>query len=382
MKRNLYLMYSINFLQGMIFYASIATLYRQAAGVSVFQLTLIESISLLLSLAFEIPWGVLADRIGYRRTLIVCNALYFVSKIIFWQARGFGGFLLERVLLAVIISGLSGVDTSVLYLSCGKEDSQRVFGFYQGLGTAGLLFAAAVYALFIGEDYRAAGFLTVVTYGIAALLSLGLREVRPAQREGRASLGHSLAVLRETLSNRSLLLLIAGVALMHEVNQTITVFLNQLQYTRSGMTAKLISGAYILVMLCGLVSMLSAPLTKKLRPKYFGGALFAVCGLACLTLAFTENPILSVFGILLIRVCYSLMSPLGTRLQNEALTTPDRATALSMGMLIADLLAVFSNLVFGKLAELDLSAAMCFGAFLCALGAGLYLMGLKRKNQN
>ena len=169
---------------------------------------------------------------------------------------------------------------------------------------------------------------------------------------------------------------------MHEVNQTITVFLNQLQYTRSGMTARLISGAYILVMLCGLVSMLSAPLTKRLKPKFFGGALFAVCGLACLTLAFTENPLLSVLGILLIRVCYGLISPLGARLQNEAITTPDRATALSMGALIADLLAVFTNLVFGKLAEFDLSAAMCFGAFLCVLGMGLYLGGLKRKLRN
>lgn len=194
--------------------------------------------------------------------------------------------------------------------------------------------------------------------------------------------GHSLAVLRETISNRSLLFLIAGTALLHEVNQTITVFLNQLQYTRSGMPVRLISGAYILMMLCGLVSVLSAPLTKKLRPKFFGAALFAVCGLACLALAFTENPLLSVFGILIIRVCYSLMSPLGTRLQNEAVTTPDRATALSMGALIADVLAVFTNLVFGKLAEADLSGAMCFGAFLCVLGALLYLGGLRGKMQH
>lgn len=381
MKRNLYLMYSINFLQGMVFYSSVATLYRQAAGVSVFQITLIESISLLLSLAFEIPWGVLADRIGYRRTMIVCNALYFISKIVFWRANGFGGFLLERVLLAVIVSGLSGVDSSILYLSCGEGGSQRVFGIYQGLGTAGLLSAAAVYALFIGENYRAAGFLTVVTYGAAALLTLGLREVRPEQRGGRVSLGHSLAVLRQTLSNRSLLLLIAGAALLHEVNQTITVFLNQLQYTRAGMPVRLISGAYILMMLCGLVSVLSAPLTERFKPKFFGGALFAVCGLACLALAFTANPLLSVLGILLIRVCFSLMSPLGARLQNESITTPDRATALSMGALIADVLAVFTNLVFGRLAELELSAAMCFGAFLCALGAALYLGGLKSKLQ-
>jgi len=53
--RNIRLMYAIALLQGMVFYGPIATLYRQAAGVSVFQITLIESISLALALALEVP---------------------------------------------------------------------------------------------------------------------------------------------------------------------------------------------------------------------------------------------------------------------------------------------------------------------------------------
>ncbi len=378
MKRNLFFMYSISFFQGMVFYSSIATLYRQAAGLSIFQITMIESISLVLSLAFEIPWGVLADRIGYRRTIIVCSTLFFISKIIFWKSQNFADFLMERVLLAIVLSGLSGVDTSILYLSCSEDDSQRAFGIYEGFGTAGILFATAIYTVFIEENYRAASFLTVISYGLAAILSFGLKEVKSTQKGERMSLGHSLTILKETLFNRSLLFLIVGIALLREVNQTITVFFNQLQYTKAGMSVKLISGVYILMTLCGLVSVCSAPLTKKLKPQFFGAMLFIVCSFSCLTLAFTENPFVSVFGVLLVRACFSLMSPLGTDLQNKAITTLDRATALSMSTLIMDLLAVFTNLVFGKLAEFDLSAAMCFGGFLCILGVGLYLSGLKR----
>ncbi len=378
MKRNIFFMYSISFFQGMVFYSSIATLYRQAAGISIFQITMIESISLVLSFAFEIPWGVLADRIGYRRTIIICNTLFFISKIIFWKSQNFADFLLERVLLAIVVSGLSGVDTSILYLSCDENDSQRAFGIYGGLGTAGLLSAAAIYTVFIKENYRAAGFLTVISYGIAAILSFGLKEVKAAQKGERMSLRYSLIILKETLFNRSLLFLIAGVALLYEVNQTITVFFNQLQYTKAGMSVRLISGVYILMTLSGLVSVFSAPLTQKLKPRFFGAMLFVVCSFSCLMLAFTQNPFVSVLGILLIRVCSSLMSPLGTELQNKAITTIDRATALSMSALLMDLLAVFTNLVFGKLAEFDLSAAMCFGGFLCILGAGLYLISLKR----
>lgn len=123
MKRNLYLMYAITLLQGMVFYSSVATLYRQAVGVTIFQITLIESISLCLTIACELPWGILADRIGYKRSFVICGALFFVSKIVFWQARGFFGFLMERVLLAVVVSGLSGVDIS-FRKACGAESER------------------------------------------------------------------------------------------------------------------------------------------------------------------------------------------------------------------------------------------------------------------
>ena len=83
-KKNIVLLCLITFLQGMVFYAAVATLYRQAAGLSVFAITAIEGISVGLSLLLEVPWGRIADRIGYRRTLIVCNALFVVTKIIFW----------------------------------------------------------------------------------------------------------------------------------------------------------------------------------------------------------------------------------------------------------------------------------------------------------
>ena len=45
MKRNIYLLYGISLLQGMVFYGPISTLYRQAQGVGIFEILLIESIS-------------------------------------------------------------------------------------------------------------------------------------------------------------------------------------------------------------------------------------------------------------------------------------------------------------------------------------------------
>ena len=81
MKRNIPLMYAVGLTQGMVFYGPVATLYRQAQGVTVFEITLIESISMLLCILLEIPWGMVADRIGYKKTMVLSNLIFFASKL-------------------------------------------------------------------------------------------------------------------------------------------------------------------------------------------------------------------------------------------------------------------------------------------------------------
>ena len=371
MKRNLYLMYAMALLQGMVFYGPIATLYRQAYGLSMFHITIIESISLGLTLLLELPWGYVADRIGYRRTMVFCSGLFLVSKVVFWQAEGFVFFLLERVLLSIVGAGLSGVEASVLYLSCPEEQSQRVFGRYQTCQQLGLLFAAGVYGLWIGSNYRLAAFLTVVSYALAALLSLGLAEVNQ-RKEAPTTLGSAVETLSDTVRNRRLMFLILGIALVEVVHQTVTVFTNQMKYIQVGMSTGVIAAVYMLMTACGLAGERSEWLTKRLGAKHLG--LILICGSAvsCLGLAWAKTPLAAVAGVLMLRICFSVLQPLQTALQNQLIRSRDRATALSMTGLLMDLLAVFTEVVFGKIADFSLNLSMLFGGFLCMIGAVLY----------
>lgn len=127
-KRNRYILYAMALLQGMVFYGPIATLYRRAAGVSLGQIALMEGVSLALAVTLELPWGMAAERLGYKRTMILCSLLFFADKLIFWRAAGFWGFFLERLLLGAVIAGLSGLDTGMLYLSCPPEKATVCLG--------------------------------------------------------------------------------------------------------------------------------------------------------------------------------------------------------------------------------------------------------------
>ena len=74
----------------------------------------------------------------------------------------------------------------------------------------------------------------------------------------------------------------------------------------------------------------------------------------------------------MLRICFSIFQPLQTTLQNQLIRSGDRATALSMAGLLMDLLAVFTEIVFGKIADFSLNLSMLFGGILCIIGAVLY----------
>lgn len=374
-RRNIYILYAMALLQGMVFYGPIATLYRQAAGVGLGQIALMEGVSLALAVALELPWGMAAERLGYRRTLALCSLLFFVTKVLFWRAAGFGGFLLERVLLGVVTAGLSGIDTGVLYLSCPEGEAHRVFGVYNNMTILGLLLATGVYTVLIGENYRLAGFLTVVSYAAAALLSLGLAEVRPPDRHrGRGALSQFRKTLRETLGQKRLLLFLAGAALFGAAQQMVTVFYSQAQYQRVGMSAAGMGLAYAFMTLCGLLGGFSARLTERMGRRRTLLLLPLLSALSCLALALTGNGLVSVLAVSVFRAAFNLYQPLQSSIQNQAIETEDRATALSVHAVLLDGVTISATLLLGRLSEVDISAAFLLGAGLC-LGALALMCG-------
>lgn len=376
-KRNIPILYGIALLQGMVFYAPVATLYRQAAGLGIFQITLLESISYALTIALEIPWGYVADRIGYRKTMVFCCGLYGVSKVIFWQATGFAGFLLERILLSVVCAGLSGVDSSLLYLSCEPEEAHGVFSRYQNLGQIGMLLAAGIYALFIGENYRLAAWLTVCSYMLAALLSLGLQEV-PRQKKPEETAGFRPA-LASVWKHPKVLGLVVAAALLSQTDQMVTVFLNQLKYIQVGMSPEGISLAYILLSLVGVVGGCSALLGKRLGKGRMGTLLLLSAGAACALLAVADRSWVAVGTVLAFSACANLFRPLVMDQENEAVQAHDRATVLSVYSALEDGICIGLSLIYGAAAERDLNLALLLAAGLCMLAVVLY--GVSREKQ-
>lgn len=371
-KMNIYLFYAIALLQGMVFYGPIATLYRQAQGLSVFDITLIESISLIVMIAFEVPLGYIADRIGYKKTILICNALYFISKIIFWKADGFFLFLVERLILSIVLSGLSGCDSAYLYLTAGKKDSQRVFGIYESMSTTGLICASIIFSLIVKNNYELSAFLTIISYGIAMVLSLFLTEVKPKAVEHTQFSKQIKVIISSFGQDKQFIMFLIAAALLAESNQTITVFLSQLQYLQSGILPQYMGYIYIIVTLSGLLAACSHRFASWLGETIAAKFLFCTAGAACFIMALVSNPIISVLGIVILRVSASLFAPLRMDIENRQVKISDRATILSIYSIIMNMMAVSTNLIFGKMADISVKYAMATGSVFCFGGFIIY----------
>lgn len=377
-KKNIRIMYAMSLLQGMVFYGPIATLYRQSVGVTVFQITFIESVSLALAILLEIPWGVVADKIGYKKSMIICSLLYFISKIVFYGANGFTAFLIERIILSVVIAGLSGLDSSILYLSAPPQQSQKVFSIYNNLGTTGLIFAAGVYSIFIRDHYREAAFLTMMSYAIAFFLSLGLNEVKDQDKSNSSFLLNDFRdCFQEFLKHKAFLLFLIAIALFNETHQTITTFLNQLQFIAGGLNNQQIGYIYIVTTLCGLLGLFSTYLTNKLGERRLIVILLISMFIACSALTITYIPIISIIAIVGMRISFSLLQPLQMKIQNQQIETTNRATLLSLNAVMMDSVAIITNLIFGRLADFHLSYAMMLGVIFSFLSIICYTLWLR-----
>lgn len=366
----LYLIYVIALLQGMIFYGPIATLYRQAQGISVFEITLIESISLVFMIILEVPWGFIADRIGYKKVIVICNILFFVSKIVFWKAESFAFFLIERLILSVVFSGLSGCDSAYIYILSGEKDSQKAFGIYGAMSMGGLIFASAIFSMIIKDNYELSAFLTVIAYSIAMILSFFIIDVKHEKNEV-AKFSKQIKDIFCNFDKRFILFLLAS-TLLTESSQTITVFINQLQYLRSGIPSEYMGYIYIVVSISSLLSAYSYRFTEFIGETRAIKLLFCIAGLSCFFMAIFTNPLISILGVVFLRISSSLFAPISMNIQNRQIKITHRATMLSVYSSIMNIMAIVTNLIFGVMCDIDVIYAMGTGALFCAVGLIMY----------
>lgn len=138
-----------------LFPVAIITLFwKHSVGLDMAEIMLLQGAFGLAMAVFEFPSGYVADRVGYRRTLVAASGVTAVAWAIYAVADTFASILLGEVLLGLGLALVSGCDSALLYESLRETGDEESFTRWTGRvrffgqtaeGTAALL-AGALYA--------------------------------------------------------------------------------------------------------------------------------------------------------------------------------------------------------------------------------------------
>ncbi|URZ14064.1 MFS transporter [Clostridium felsineum] len=373
--RNFMLLSIIAVLQGLVFYAPIATLYRQNRGIGLYDIFVIETINLVLTIFFEVPWGFFADKFGYKNTLVIAFLVNFISKIVFFKANNFSLFLLERILLAISISGVSGCDIALIYNSVGEKNSERAFSLYNTFSIIGFFIGTVLSTFIISKSMNLAVLATIFPYGAAFVVSLFLKDT-VCDMDKKESIKD---VLKATIKSKDILIFLVAIGLTSEVCHSITVFLNQLQYKRAGIEVKYYGLILALVQIISIVSVKTYKLTGKFGKGKVITFIFCAILLSSISLIWVNNPIVSVILIVIIGLGQAVIIPIASEIESKSVKVSSRATVLSVYAIIIDIIAALINLIIGKAANYSIEAAFLTCGVLVLFAVVLNIIYFKRR---
>lgn len=137
------------FLNGLVFFAPVALLVRTQAGVSEHIFFLLQALLSGVIFLGEIPTGFITDKIGYRKSLILAQALLLGARSLLLAAfvsRSLVLFVVEAVVEGIAACFTSGTGSAYLYALYGENGYLAKTAHAGNFGTAGFIISTVAYA--------------------------------------------------------------------------------------------------------------------------------------------------------------------------------------------------------------------------------------------
>lgn len=164
-----------------LFTAILIPFFTLWGEISFSQIMLLQAIFTFSVFALEVPTGVIADKIGRRKSIVIACLFSIIAPIVYSSFANFWVFAIAEILWATSRAFISGADSAMIYdsLKSTKETtlSKKIFGKARSFGMAGILVAAPIGGLIAQlMSERITMTLTVFPMIIATIISLTLKE--------------------------------------------------------------------------------------------------------------------------------------------------------------------------------------------------------------
>jgi MFS family permease len=366
----------ISFFSALYFYSHVGTLYLQSRSLNLTQVNSITSIIVATIFLTEVPTGVIADRIGRKRSVVMALLLQTIGEVWYIFASTYEVFIVIAIIAGLGFAFSSGAMESLIYDSLPPDDRetrmQKAMGNVGSAYNLGFFLAPLVGGLLVTEyvldKYLLAIALTAAAVGVAFLISLTLADP-PADSESQRDrplviFRAGIAEIRQQPQLRHIVLLSVFTVTFHGV----LVALYQPYFVSYELSPFLVGAGLALGGLLAAVVQKYAYVLPKLVGRRAGLMVATVLpGLLYMLLAVVTQTYL-VFGVFVLTyAALDLKKPLFSAYQNQYITDRSRATTLSLMNMLTSLYVAVMALVYGMLADQSVALAfMAMGASIVA----------------
>ena len=370
----------IRFCRNFHLYIHAYALLLLARGLSLVQISLIESIVIGTIFLTEVPTGVLADRVGRKWSIFAATVLLMSAEFIFIFARSFEWYILVALLTGTGFAFASGAVEALVYDSLPpknrEEAMKRAMGRVNSWGQIAFVIAPIVGGLIIGdasvEKFIPAIALTVVALLIGAIVCLTLREPAADSSETRTG---SMTLLRDGVHllrhHQRLRRLAMLVIFTTPITSSLVTTLGPPYLTQND-AAPFMAGVVLSVgsLLAAFTQRYAYKLEEWLGQGRAIALLILLPGAMYWLLAAVAGPAATVLVMIVMYGVNDMKAPLFSAYQNAFIESKNRATVLSLINMFLNLFAAIAMPIFAAIAETSLASAFI------AMGTMIFVGGL------
>ena len=247
-------LYIAKFLRNFIFWYAIEKLFMTTIGYTDATIGVMAGVYSIMSVAMEVPSGILADRWSRKGVMILSAVCMVLSSYIGWVSYSVPMFLVSAIFWGFFDALASGTDSAMLYDTVLEEQGhtdnyEKISGRFEAIGGLALI-ASAVIGGLIGDHLtlRYAFLLSVIPATLAIISLLFYKETKfHKQSADTHIIAHTKGTFKAVLRNPNLIWLLVTMLALSTIN-SLNGELYQLWYLALRPPATLygIAGAIIL----------------------------------------------------------------------------------------------------------------------------------------
>ena len=412
--RNIPVYYLFNGVSGFLIWMPIWVIYLQEfRGMSLTQISTIESLFWLTVVLAEVPTGAVADRWGRRTSLVMGGACFCLGSVVFAFSSTYVVLLAAYVMVAIAITLYSGAGHALIYDTLRQTGRTRDYEKHIGRSDA-MAFGSMLIATLLGGPlvalvgYSVTILLGAIAMGVAGCIALLLREPPRSESEisslqvseaGTNGTGDQSGRTGQTDEGRSGLLanMLTGVMVVWRRKTlfwyilfgtvivaviTITEFLLQPFVVQHGVdpSAGVTSGfTYSGMLMSPVAGMVVGSLLAAWVASRFGERRSLMVLLFAGAVLFLAPALWVVVGFGMLAAIRGMTRPIATGYINRRIPSDQRATVLSMFQLSTALMIAIIMPIAGTVADI-VGFQASFGSLLLILlvAGGVFAMVWRR----